>query len=214
MPNMRHGTTNGVEYHEVMVPVQAVGGVRARARQAMRAEVARVVQELVLARGYEETTVDDICAAAEISRSTFFRYFPTKEDALLGETLDAGERLRDALAAQPPGEPWAAMRRALDVLIDEYEGHDERTRRLTRIVLSTPSLAARHREKNARWQELLRPEIARRLGADADDAADPRANAVIGAALACVEAALTAWSAGARPQPLSAILDRAMSAPR
>jgi AcrR family transcriptional regulator len=213
---MRHGTTNDVEYHEAMVADQAVGGVRARARQAMRAEVARLVQDLVLERGYEETTVDDICAAAEISRSTFFRYFPTKEDALFGETVDAGEHLRDALVARPSGEaPWVAMRRAFDVLIDQYEGHDERTRRLTRLMVSTPSLAARHREKNSRWHELLRPEIARRLGADPDDDADPRANAVIGAALGCVEAALTAWSAGAQPQPqpLSTILDRAMGAP-
>lgn len=214
MPHVRHGTTNGLKYHEPVNPNQAVGGVRARARQAMRAEVAVVVQDLVLERGYEETTVDDICAAAEISRSTFFRYFPTKEDALFGETAGAGEHLRDALVARPPGEaPWAAMRRALDVLIEQYEGHDERTRRLARLIVSTPALAARHREKNARWQELLRPEIARRLGADPADDADPRANAVIAAALGCVEAALTAWTAGTRPQPLSTILDRAMGAP-
>lgn len=197
-----------------MAPNQAVGGVRARARQAMRAEVAVVVQDLVLERGYDETTVDDICAAAEISRSTFFRYFATKEDALFGEALDAGEHLREALIARPPTEaPWVAMRRALDALIDQYEGHDERTRRLIRLIVGTPTLAARHREKNSRWQELLRPEIARRLGADPDDAADPRANALIAAALGCVEAALIAWTAGTRPQPLATILDRAMGAP-
>lgn len=180
----------------------------------MRAEVAAVVQNLVLERGYEETTVDDICAAAEISRSTFFRYFPTKEDAFFGDTVGAGEYLRDALAARPPEEaPWAAMRRALDALIDQYEGHDERTRRFTRLVLSTPALAARRREKNAQWYELLRPEIARRLGADPDDASDPRPHAVIAAALGCVEAAVAAWTASDRPQPLAAILDRAMEAP-
>ncbi|WP_165362874.1 hypothetical protein [Promicromonospora panici] len=122
--------------------------------------------------------------------------------------------MTDALAARPPGEaPWAAMRRALDVLIEQYEGHDERTRRLTQLVMSTLALAARHREKNARWHELLRPEIARRLGADPADDSDPRVHAVIAAALGCVEAALTAWSASARPQPLGKILDRAMAAP-
>ncbi len=179
----------------------------------MRAEVAATVQDLVLERGYEETTVDDICAAAEISRSTFFRYFPSKEEALFGASIDAGEGLRDALTARPPGEtPWVAMRRALDALIEQYEAHDERTRRLTRLIMNTPSLAARHREKNARWHELLRPEIARRLGADPADHSDPRANAVIAAALGCVEAALTAWTSTAEPQALSEILDRAMGA--
>ncbi|MFD2794971.1 TetR family transcriptional regulator [Promicromonospora vindobonensis] len=197
-----------------MSPNQAVRGVRARARQAMRAEVAAAVQDLVLERGYDETTIDDICATAEISRSTFFRYFPSKEDALFGETVDAGDHLRDALVARPPSEePWVAMRRALDALIEEYEGHDERTRRLTRLIVSTPALAARHREKNGLWLELLRPEVARRIGADPADGSDPRAHAVIAAALGCVEAALTAWTASAQPQPLSTILDRAMGAP-
>ncbi|MEU6646924.1 TetR family transcriptional regulator [Saccharomonospora sp. NPDC046836] len=197
-----------------MGPNQAARGVRARARQAMRAEVAAAVQDLVLERGYEETTVDDICTAAEISRSTFFRYFPSKEDALFGTSADAGEHLRDALTARPPGEaPWIAMRRALDPLIEQYEAHDERTRRLTRLIVNTPSLAARHREKNARWHELLRPEIARRLGADPADDSDPRANALIAAALGCVEAALTAWTSTAQSQALAKILDRAMGAP-
>jgi AcrR family transcriptional regulator len=179
----------------------------------MRAEVAAVAQDLILERGYEETTVDDICAAAEVSRSTFFRYFPSKEEALLGTAADAGERLRDALTARPIDEtPWVAMRRALDTLIERYEANDERTRRLTRLIVNTPSLTARHREKNARWHELLRPEIARRLGADPADDCDPRANAVIGAALGCVEAALAAWTTSAQPQALSTLLDRAMGA--
>ncbi|RDG36200.1 TetR family transcriptional regulator [Streptomyces corynorhini] len=177
----------------------------------MRAEVARTVQDLVLERGYEETTVDDICAAAEISRSTFFRYFSSKEEALFGTVDDVGAYLRDALAARPADEtPWVAMRRALTPLIEEYEAHDEHTRRLTRLMVNTPALAAWHREKNARWHELLRPEIARRLGADPADASDPRANAVIGAALGCVEAALIAWTSDTAPRTLDEILDRAM----
>lgn len=180
----------------------------------MRAEVARAAQDLVLDHGYEETTVEDICTAAEISRSTFFRYFPSKEDALLGTVADAGEHLRDALTARPADEvPWMAMRRALDPLIMQYETDDARTRSLTHLIMSTPSLAARHREKNSRWYDLLRPEIARRLGADPTDQGDPRADAVIAAALGCVEASLTAWTSHAQPDDLSRILDRAMAAP-
>jgi AcrR family transcriptional regulator len=157
--------------------------------------------------------VEDICAAAEISRSTFFRYFSSKEDSLFGGTADVGEQLRDALAARPEDEtPWVALRRALDPLLDRYEVGDERTRRLTRLIVNTPALSARHREKNARWHELLRPEIARRLGGDPSDAGDPRPSAVIAAALACVEVTLAAWTSNDRPEPLSEILDRAMGA--
>ncbi|MFG1928645.1 TetR family transcriptional regulator [Cryptosporangium sp. NPDC048952] len=195
--------------------MRSTGGARSRARAAVRVQVAHLAADLVLERGYEETTVDDICAAAEISRSTFFRYFPSKDDALFGETADAGERLLEALLARPPEEgPWVAMRRALDPIIARYEANDERTRRLARLMVNTPALAAHHREKNGRWHQLLRPEIARRLGADPAEASDPRVDAVIGAARGCVEAALAAWTASDEPQNLPEILDRAMDAIR
>jgi AcrR family transcriptional regulator len=179
----------------------------------MRAEVASVFADLVLDRGYDETTVDDICAAADISRSTFFRYFSSKEDALFGDTAGAGEKLLSALIARPPSEtPWIAMRRALDPLVEQYSATDDRSRRLARLIVNTPALAARHREKNARWHSMLRPEIARRLQVDPSDDSDPRSNAVIAAALGCVEAAMVAWTTSEQPRDLSVLLDRAMNA--
>lgn len=169
--------------------------------------------ELMMAKGYDETTVDDICAAAEISRSTFFRYFPTKDDALFGLAGDTGERMLAALAARPSGEtPWVAMRRALDPWIEEITAGGEHARRLARLIVNTPALAARHRDKNALWYELLRPEVARRLGADPAIVADPRPVAVIAAAFGCVDAAITAWTSNDQPQPLSEFVDRAMAA--
>jgi AcrR family transcriptional regulator len=210
---MRHSTTYGILY---LCCVEAHGvemGARARARQAVLAEVASLVVDLVLETGYEETTVDDICRVAKISRSTFFRYFPSKEDALFSGTADAGTYLLSALTARPAHETaWTAMRRALDPLIDRYDTNDDRARRLARLIVTTPTLAARHREKHARWHELLRPEIARRLGTDPADTGDPRADAVIAAALGCVEAALIAWTSSEGPQALAPILDRAMAA--
>ena len=192
---------------------RGAGGARARARQAMHAQVAEIVMDLVLEHGYEETTVDDICAAAEISRSTFFRYFPAKEDALFGAMTEAGERLRDALVARPDDETaWVALRRALDPLIAHYNAEGGRIKGLTRLMFSSPTLTAYHRKKNARWHELLRTEIARRLGTDPADTADPRADAVIAAALGCVEAALRAWSAHDDAPALGRTLDRAMGA--
>lgn len=181
----------------------------------MRAEVARTVEDLVLAQGYESTTVEDICAASGISRSTFFRYFSTKEDALFDGTLDAADHLRDALIARPCTEtPWVAMRGALDPLIERYEAGDERARLLTRLIVSTPALAARRREKNAGWHDALRPELSRRLDADPSDDRDPRVNAIIAAALGCVEASLIAWTSTDEPRSLPDILDQAMGAVR
>ena len=189
------------------------GGARARARQAMRVQVAAIAVELIMAKGYAETTVDDICAAAEISRSTFFRYFPTKDDALFGLADDTSERLLAALVGRPSGEkPWVAMRRALDPWIEDIAAGGEHARSLAHLIANTPALAARHRDKNALWCEVLRPEMARRLDADPAIASDPRPAAVITAAFGCFDAAIAAWTSSDQPQPLSELLDRAMAA--
>jgi len=189
------------------------GGVRARAREVMRSQVAAIAVDLFLARGYHETTVDDICVAAEISRSTFFRYFATKEDALFGLVTDTGERLLAELAARPPDEtPWVALRHALSLRLAEVTAGGDHARRLVRLITQTPALATRHRDKAALWQEMLRPEVARRLGADPEDVSDPRPAAVIAAALGCLDAALVAWTSSHPPRPLSELLDSAMAA--
>jgi AcrR family transcriptional regulator len=178
----------------------------------MRADLTAVAMGLFLEHGFEKTTVDDICAAADISRSTFFRYFPSKEDALFGQTGDAGETLAEALTARPSDEPvWTAMRRALDPLIAELEAAGADARRLARMIGGQPTLMARHREKQARWQGLLRPEVARRLGTDPADRSDPRADAVTATALGCYDAAQTAWALSNEPPPLATLVDSAMS---
>lgn len=131
---------------------------------------------------------------------------------LFGTSAEAGERLRDALAARPSTESaWVALRRALDTVLEAYDGNDERTRRLTRLVLQT-----RHSPLGIARRTLAgttcsgRPAVARRLGVDPADDADPRVGAVIAAALGCVEAALTAWISETQRKPLPVILDQAM----
>lgn len=189
------------------------GGARALARRAVKAQVSAMALDLFVVQGYDVTTVDDICAAVGISRSTFFRYFSSKEDVLLADTADANEHLVAALRARPDSESvWEALRRSLDAMIDRYAGDPERSRRLAILITTTPALAAAHHEKNARWSSTLLPEIARRLGAEPADPADPRPAALVAAALGCVDATIAAWAASDGREPLSRILDRAMSA--
>jgi AcrR family transcriptional regulator len=68
-------------------------GARELARRAVKAQVSEMALDLFLENGYEQTTIDDICAVAGISRSTFFRYFPSKEDLFMSTTATAGEEL-------------------------------------------------------------------------------------------------------------------------
>jgi len=186
-------------------------GARELARQAMKAQVSEMALDLFLDNGYEQTTIDDICAVAGISRSTFFRYFPSKEDVFMSTTSTADEELLDALRQRPDDEPpWTALRHAMSPVVAHYAAQSERARRLAELARATPALATRHEEKLARWQELLTPEIARRLGADPRDATDPRPHALIAAAHACLEASVAAWIASHGTQRLAQLLHRAM----
>lgn len=188
-------------------------GARELARRAMTAQVAEMAIELFVVGGYEQTTIDDICAVAGISRSSFFRYFHSKEDVLLRQAADLAEGLLSALQARPDDEPpRVALCRALNPLIERYGAESERILRSTRLVTATPALVTFHQAKLVRWGQLLRPEVARRMGSDPDDPTDSRPAALIGAVLACFDAAVAAWAAADGTQPLSSLFDRAMDA--
>lgn len=177
----------------------------------MRAQVAEMALDLFLEHGYEQTTIDDICAVAGISRSTFFRYFPSKEDVFASETSTAVDEIARALRQRPDDEaPWSALRHAMGPLVEHYASQTERAHRLAALAKATPALATLHQEKQAKFHALIAPELARRLGADPGDPADPRPRALVASALGCLEAAVTAWIAGDGTQPLGGLLDRAM----
>ena len=88
----------------------------------------------------------------------------------------------------------------------------ERTLSYLRMLQEAPSLRARHDEKQLRWQEMMVPEITWRLGASPDQPEDPRPNALVAAALACLDAASMGWVACEGAVPLTVLLDRAMGA--
>src|SRR5258708_12950629 len=92
---------------------------KARTRAAIREHALRLFRE----QGYDATTVEQIAEAAEVSPSTFFRYFPTKEDVVLQDEYD--ELIVEAFRAQPPElTPLQAMRAALHEVIGHLSPRD------------------------------------------------------------------------------------------
>lgn len=167
--------------------------LRERTRRAVRAEIAEAAMRLFLDNGFDATTIDQIAAAAGISRRSFFHYFASKEDLVLGDTDALGESVRAALEARPAEESaWAAIRAAFQAL-RSTQGTSADQLALARMYHDVPSLRARHLEKHLRWQELLAPEVQRRLGLPDTPTPDPRARAFVAAALACLDAAVDAW---------------------
>lgn len=169
---------------------------------------------LFVENGFDATTVDQIAQAAGISRRSFFHYFGSKEDLVLGDTDALGETVRAALESRPGAETaWQAIRAAFLVLA-ENQGDLADQLAVAHLYHDAPSLRARHLEKNLRWQELLAPDIQRRLGLPASDVPDPRARAFVAAALACLDAAIDAWQESGGTADPERLFDEAVAALR
>ncbi|MEV7093643.1 TetR family transcriptional regulator [Amycolatopsis sp. NPDC051045] len=144
-------------------------GLRERKKARTRAAIQRHALRLFHEQGYSATTVDQIAAAAEISPSTFFRYFPTKEATVLYDALDPV--LIEAALAQPPElSPIGALRATMDTIREQIPADEwERERQRQMLVFREPELRSAIMEKFAEGIDLLAGLAARRTGRAADD---------------------------------------------
>jgi AcrR family transcriptional regulator len=182
-------------------------GLRERKKQKTRWAIQEHALRLIAQQGYDATTVDQIAAAAEISPSTFFRYFPTKEDLIIQDQYD--DLLADALMAAPPelstlGAIRAAAREAFSAMPAEEEA---RLRERTELVYSVPALRARSFENVLGTLGRLREAIAARTGRSADELeVRALAGAVVGAMLGVVEL----WFADPDGRSLGELVDQVL----
>src|ERR1700727_1447228 len=138
---------------------------KARTRATIRAEALRLFRE----QGYHATTVEQIAAAAEVSPSTFFRYFPTKEDLVLQDDMDT--RMIEALERQPAGlSPVAAVRTAAREVFASYTAADlDLISENAVLTVTVPEIRARAMDEFARTIAVVSEALAKRAGRPADD---------------------------------------------
>ena len=147
--------------------------------------------ELFAAKGYDHTTVEEVAAAAGISRRTLFNYFRSKEDLALSGLSEQGESIAARLAERPAKEDvWTSLRAAFQVL-EEIEITPERRLEMISLLFGNESLRAGHAEKQARWQDLFAPLIEPRL--PDSDHRGMQARAIASAAITCLQAANEEW---------------------
>ena len=141
-----------------------------RPRSTTHAELERQGITLFLERGYDETSIDDIAAAAGIGRRTFFRYFHNKADLVWGDFEAELQRMRDCLARYHDDRPMMeTVRRAVvDFNAVARDDEEEFRRRLT-LILGVPSLIAHSTLRFAQWREVVAEFAAARLGLAPDD---------------------------------------------
>src|SRR5688500_14519251 len=144
-------------------------------------------------RGFEATTVDGIAAAADVSPRTFFRYFPTKVDALFGDFDVRADRIREALTHRPDGEPiLETIRRVVREFAGEFFADPELFATRGRLISENPTLRAHALERFARIEDMIAEAVARDLGVSETDI---RPRLVGGAAIAALRATAATWGA-------------------
>jgi TetR/AcrR family transcriptional regulator, regulator of mycofactocin system len=186
--------------------VQTTGRV-GRKRVTSRAELEHVAFGLFGRQGFEQTTVDDIAAAAGIGRRTFFRYFPSKNDVPWGDFDEELERMRLRLRSFPPST--RLMDAIREAVVDFNRVPPEQIgwhRRRMELLLRTPTLQAHSTLRYAAWRQVIADFVAERTG-QAPDALAPRTigYVALGVALAAYEHWLLAPDAD-----LSELLEGAM----
>ncbi len=145
------------------------GGLRERKKARTRAAIREHALRLFREQGYESTTVEQIAAAAEVSPSTFFRYFPTKEDVVLRDDFD--DRILEAFGRQPASlTPIAAIRAALREAIATLTPAEwEEFREASVLGLTVPEIRARTLDELSRTIDVMAGALAKRIGRTADD---------------------------------------------
>ncbi|MFF3569431.1 acyl-CoA-like ligand-binding transcription factor [Nocardia jiangxiensis] len=144
-------------------------GLRERKKERTRRTIRTEAMRLFAEQGYAETTVEQIAEAADISPSTFFRYFPSKEQVVLTDDLDPP--MIRAVEAQPAElSPLRAFLCATVEVFDSLEPEDlEFEQQRMKLIYTVPELAsviARETERNVRLVARL---IADRTGRSADE---------------------------------------------
>ena len=184
--------------------------IHERKRQAVRSYLSEVALRLLTDRDFDSVTVDEIAAAAGVSRRSFFRYFASKEDVVLQFLDQMAERLRDAVLARPAQEsPLVAVHAALRPQVAAYVADADRTLAVVRLLQRSPLLRARELESRQRMRELVAEAIGRRLGVD--HRTDLRPRLLAGIALVPFDVAITTWVESRADEDVHAILDAAIA---
>jgi AcrR family transcriptional regulator len=144
-------------------------GLRERKKARTRASLREHALRLFGEQGYHATTVEQIAAAAEVSPSTFFRYFPTKEDLVLQDDMDT--RMIEALERQPAEfGPITAVRAATREVFASYTAADlNLISENATLTVTVPEIRARAMDEFARTIAVVSEALAKRAGRPADD---------------------------------------------
>ncbi len=183
-------------------------GLRERKKERTRERLIENAFRLFTDEGFEAVSVDAIVEAVEVSRRTFFRYFTSKEDVVVGWLEKAERELLEALAARPRTEsPLDALRSVLVATASLYSKDRQRMRALVRLFEQAPSVRALYQGREQALEHAITDEVARRMERQAREDLVPRLIAAV--AFSAKHAAFEQWIAGGCRGDLAALTEEA-----
>jgi len=166
--------------------------LRQRKKKATRAALVAAANQFFHDKGFDATTIDELCDAVEISRRTFFRYFPSKEELVFPHRAERLQRFLSFLEAAPDDEsPFDTLRRATKVFAVEYMENREHSIAQQQLIRSSPSLQALEGAIDREWEAAMASVFVQRSGPGADT--ELRAWVLAGATLGVIRATLRHW---------------------
>lgn len=141
------GNAGGLHRPVLTLPARSGVGLRERKKKRTRATLIDAAAQLCVRHGYDNTTVDQIAAAADVSPRTFSRYFPTKDSVIIAVVDEVDEHIAAALATQPCGitEHEAMLRAQIEAFMPDDDNAEKamsfnRLAMLIQIVNSSSTL--------------------------------------------------------------------------
>jgi AcrR family transcriptional regulator len=182
-------------------------GRRERKKLATRQALQDAALRLVADRGLEQVTVEDISEAADVATRTFFNYFSSKEEALLGNAPEKAATVHRLVVDRPATEsPLEAVYQVLRELTLQQAQRREELLLRQQVIERHPGLLARQLGMYASFERALTAAVAERLGAPADAL---YARVMATAAVAAARAAVSSWMADQGRRPLVTMVDTA-----
>lgn len=164
--------------------------LRERKKEKTRQQLIDAGTKLFRQRGYAGATVELIAAEAEVSVTTFFRYFESKEDLFLAWHRAMHQWFEDQMRDRPPGVPFL---KAAQTIFVEMMNEMPVRRADFEAVREVPRLIARMSEDDDRLRAFITREFAKDLGMEPEDLRPQIASGAVFGAFAAVE---QAWLEG------------------
>lgn len=169
--------------------------LREQKKRQTRSALLSEASLLFARKGYEATTIEEICDAAGVSKRTFFRYFPSKEDLVFPNHEERLTRFLEFLRQAPSDMPaFDTLRLATAVFAQQYNDNRAHFIAQQRLIETSSALMAREHQIDVEWERVMAEWFARKLGRDHEPNVPLSAKVIAGAAIGVIRATMRHWT--------------------